>query len=77
MKQRAMWVLWSSFLAACVGEMVFFAIFDPDDLHLLWPVMPPSRIAVYSLGFFFFWFLTMLSGGLTCLLSRTADEVNR
>ncbi len=77
MKQHAMWVLWSSFLAACVGEMVFFAIFDPDDLHLLWPIMPSSRIAVYSLGFFFFWSLTALSGSLTSLLSRTADEVNR
>jgi len=72
-----MWVLWSSFLAACIGEMIFFAIFDPVDLHLLWQFMPSSRIAIYSLGFFFFWFLTILSGSLTCVLSRTAEEINR
>lgn len=77
MQKPAMWILWSSFLAACVGEMVFFAIFDPHDLLTSWHSAPPSRITIYSVGFFFFWLLTGMASGLTWVLTRPAEEVNR
>jgi hypothetical protein len=75
--QRAAWVLWPSFLVAGVAEAVFFAIFDPVDLSLLWEGLGPSRLAAYSQGFFLFWAFTAASSGLTLFLQRTSGEVNR
>ena len=64
-------VVWISFLAAAVGTMLFFAIFDPEqlfaDMHL-------SRDAGYAVGFFFFWFLCAAASGLTAWLVRTAPK---
>lgn len=77
MLKASLWVLWPSFLAACLGEMLFFAMFDPEELVMSWQTPQPSRIAVYSVGFFFFWFLATLSGAMTFLLGRSSDEVNR
>ena len=73
----ALWILWPSFLAACVGELLFFALVDPDELVLAWRVITLSRTAIYSIGFFFFWAIAALSSGLTWLLARSAAEVNR
>lgn len=67
-------VVWSSFLAACLATLLFFAYFDPlllgDDQD------PPrwlgSRMAGYGLGFFFFWAMTMVSAALTSFLIDTS-----
>lgn len=87
--KAAMWILWPSFLSACVGEMLFFAFIDPMDLAPFWHmmpdwhampmgrVMPGPRLAVYALGFFFFWGLATLASYLTWVLTRPADEVNK
>lgn len=72
----ALWILWPSFLAACAGELLFFALVDPDELVLVWRVISLSRTAIYSIGFFFFWSVAALSSGLTWLLARPAAEVN-
>jgi hypothetical protein len=77
MLKNALLILWPSFLAACVGEMLFFALFDPEELAMAVHVPAPSRIAIYSLGFFFFWFLTGMAAAMTWLLARPAAEVNR
>lgn len=56
--------LWSSFLAASVATMLFFATFDPlalyDDAEILREAFA-SRVTGYTLGFFFFWSLTLLA----------------
>ncbi|MFM9971549.1 MAG: hypothetical protein ACKVQK_24475 [Burkholderiales bacterium] len=70
MLKAAAWILWPSFLTACVGEVLFFALFDPAELVAFFQGDPPSRIAVYSIGFFFFWFLATISSGLTWMLVR-------
>jgi hypothetical protein len=75
--QRAIWVLWPSFIAAGIAEAVFFAVFDPVDLSLLWDALGPSRLAAYSEAFFLFWACTAASSGLTLFLQRTSGEVNR
>lgn len=75
--KRALWILWPSFLAAGIAEAVFFSIFDPVDLALLWAPLGPSRLAAYTQGFFLFWACTAASSGLTLFLQRTSDEVNR
>jgi hypothetical protein len=68
--KQAIHILWPSFLAAGLAEVVFFTIFDPEDFEL-------GRLAAYSIGFFGFWAITAASSALTCFLQRSAEEVNR
>ena len=65
-----MWILWPAFLAAALGEAVFFAFFDPEDLAFLGERITLSRTAVYSIGFFLFWALAAVSSFMTAFLVR-------
>jgi len=68
--------LWSSFLAASLASVCFFATFDPvvlhEDAELLREAFSP-RMTGYTLGFFFFWAFTLLAAGLTIFLARGAS----
>ena len=75
--QRLMWIAWPAFLLAGVTEMLVFAVVDPQDLHWSGRPLAFSREAIYTLAFFCFWLLTMLSGALTTLLSLSPFEINR
>ena len=77
MMQRILWILWPSFLAAAGAEFLFFALFDPTDLHLLGQPLEASRQAIYTAGFFCFWAIGAVSSALTTLLERSPWEVNR
>lgn len=76
MKQKLMWIAWPSFLMAGVMELLVFALVDPQDMHWFGHSFEISRQAVYTLGFFVFWVIISLAGGLTLFLSAPADEVN-
>jgi hypothetical protein len=75
--QRLLWVLWPAFLVAAVAELLFFAAFDPADIHLFGVPLEIDRMPVYTLGFFFFWIATSLASALTVFLQRSPFEVNR
>ena len=75
--QRMMWIAWPAFLVAGLLEMLVFGLVDPEDLHWFGHSLALSRQGVYTLAFFAFWALTMLSSGLTTLLSMSPFEVNR
>jgi hypothetical protein len=75
--QRMMWIAWPAFLVAGVLEMLVFAMIDPADLHWFGQPLDMSRQAIYTLGFFAFWLMTMASSALTTLLSMSPFEVNR
>ncbi len=77
MKQKLMWVAWPSFLMAAVLELLVFALVDPQDMHWFGQPFEISRQAVYTLGFFVFWFTIAVSGALTLFLALPADEVNQ
>lgn len=66
-------LLWSSFLAACVATLFFFAYFDPRMLAA--DDAPPSwlhdRMSGYAIGFFFFWGICTIAGFLTAYLIDT------
>jgi hypothetical protein len=67
--QRAIWwVIWPGFIAACVAEFIFFALFDPLDFNMR---LNLSREAVYTWGFIAFWLLGILSSAITLLLVVT------
>ncbi len=75
--QRWMWIAWPAFLVAGLMEMVVFALVDPSDLHWLGATLNWSSPAVYTVAFFVFWGLAMVSSALTTLLSLSPFEVNR
>lgn len=49
------WVLWPSFAAAGIAEVVFFTLIDPQQLYLLGQPINVSPMTTYSIGFLLFW----------------------
>lgn len=66
-------VLWSSFLAAGVASILFFAAVDPMLLRDAGPALFENlnREAGYALGFFFFWAMSALASIVSVFLLRT------
>ena len=77
LQQRLMWILWPAFLVAGVLEILVFAMVDPQDLHWFGQPLEWSRQAVYTVAFFVFWGITVVSSALTTLLAMSPFEVNR
>lgn len=75
--QRVLWILWPAFLVAAVAELLFFALFDPADLHLFGQPLDIARTPVYTIGFFVFWAIGAAASALTTLLQRSPFEMNR
>lgn len=75
-KQRDLGIIaWISFLAACVGTFVIFAVLDPEALNNAW-VLPwemGSKLA-YSLGFLFLLCVSALASALTVFMMRTGPQ---
>lgn len=63
-------VLWPSFLSAAAATVVFFTLFDPQELAIIIGLPELSRLAGYTGGFFAFWLLTAISSALTCYFRR-------
>lgn len=74
--QRAIWVLWPSFIVGGIAEAAFFTLFDPMDLHLFGEPLNMTRTAIYTVGFFGFWMLAAASSAFTCFLQKPAAEIN-
>ncbi len=66
---------WVSFLAACAGTFVIFAVLDPDALNEAW-VLPweMGRKLAYSLGFAFLFMVSVLASALTAFMLRTGPR---
>ena len=72
--ERLGWILWPSFLAACMAEMAFFSLFDPVELHFFGAPHELGRMAVYTIGFFAFWAVAASSSALTVFLVRSVRD---
>ena len=77
LRERLMWIAWPAFMVAAVLEMMVFAVLDPDTLSLFGERVGWSRYAVYTVTFFIFWGMMMVSSGLTALLGRSSVEMNQ
>ena len=77
LSKRLMWIAWPAFLMAGILEVLVFGMVDPQDLQWFGHPLELSRQSVYSLAFFVFWVIAMLSSGLTTLLAQSPFEVNR
>ena len=74
--QRAIWVLWPSFVVGGIAEVIFFTLFDPMDMYLFGEPLELSRTAAYTIGFFAFWVMAAGSSAFTCFLQRPAVDIN-
>jgi hypothetical protein len=72
--QKAIRILWPSFLVAAAAEMAFFALFDPGELTFFGRPLELSRTAVYSIGFFLFWAFAAVSSALSVSLSAGSGD---
>ncbi|MDR3066050.1 MAG: hypothetical protein LBV05_11165 [Comamonas sp.] len=75
--RRWMWIVWPAFLAAAIMEMVVFAFVDPLDMRWLGASLDGSRNAVYTVAFFVFWAVSVISGMMTVMLGRSASDLNQ
>jgi len=73
---RTMRIVWSAFLTAALAELVFFSVFDPFDLHFFGTPLELSREAIYTMGFFGFWALGILSAALAFALEGKEEAVD-
>ena len=62
-------ILWSAFLAACLGTLLTFAALDPqviiDGVERGAAPWWLTRTGIYSIGFFLFWIVAAVAGMLT------------
>ncbi|MES2150962.1 MAG: hypothetical protein V4508_14375 [Pseudomonadota bacterium] len=65
-----MTILWPSFLTAVLAEGLFFSLFDPREALTAGAQELLSPLAVYSIGFFFFWTICALASMLTQYLAN-------
>lgn len=68
-------VAWPAFMAACVMEVLVFALVDPQDLYWSGQVLAVSRQTVYTAGFFAFWAIGAAACAMTALLGRAEMPV--
>jgi hypothetical protein len=64
-----MWVIWPSFLCACVLEMIIFAFINPTELAIAHEPINWSARAIYSVSFFVLWAGTFASSAITVWLA--------
>ena len=75
-RTHVMRVGWPAFLAACVLELLVFAMVDPQDLQWAGHALELSRQGAYTAAFFVFWAVCAGACSVTELLGKTAAEVD-
>jgi hypothetical protein len=75
--RHAALLMWPSFLAACLLEVLVFAMVDPSEIH--WPsrMSEPTRQTVYSVSFFLFWLITISCSGMVLWLAKSERSLNQ
>jgi hypothetical protein len=76
MSRTIMGLAWPAFIAACLLELVVFAMVDPHDVRWTGQPLGLSRMGVYTAGFFVFWAVSAVGCALTALLARPSEAVN-
>ena len=67
-------VLWPAFMGAAMTVGLFFSAIDPLEIEIVGVNPGSSRPAAYTLGFFMFWMLFIVSGTITWLLASSEHE---
>lgn len=76
MNRTVMGLAWPAFIAACLLELVVFAVVDPHDVRWSGQPIGLSPMGVYTAGFFVFWAVSAVGCALTAMLARSAAALN-
>ncbi len=76
MSRTVMGLAWPAFIAACLLELVVFAVVDPHDVRWSGQPIGLSPIGVYTAAFFVFWAASAVGCALTAMLARSAAALN-
>jgi hypothetical protein len=68
------WILWPSFLVACVAEGLAMTLVSADDIIVFGQAVEASHQAIYTVEFFALWGFCALSSALTYLLSPKPEQ---
>jgi len=66
--KRWLVILWASFIAGGMAEIVFFTLIDPAQLYFLGREVDLPPMATYSIGFLFFWLFAAASSAFSWFL---------
>ncbi len=69
--ERAIQILWPSFIVAGIMDILLFAFYDPMQVIYQGAALFDSRLAAYSATFFIFWLFGASSSILTCFFQCT------
>jgi len=72
--QRAVAILWPSFITAGIATILFTTAFDPANLFIDYDI---SRIGLYSICFFLFWLFGALTAAATCYFLKPCSAINK
>lgn len=67
-------VVWPAFLGAAMSVGLFFSAIDPLEIDLVAEHLGGSSEGAYTVGFFLFWVLFMITGSITWLLANTDND---
>lgn len=76
MSRTFMGLVWPAFIAACLLELVVFAMVDPHDVRWSGQPLGLTPMGVYTAAFFVFWAVSAVGCALTALLARSAAALN-
>jgi len=76
MASRWMCIAWPGFLAACVLELLVFAVIDPAELAWGGQPLGWTRQGAYAIAFFAFWLVASGACAMSSLLRKSAAEIN-
>ena len=73
-KRLVIGILWPSFWMACITSGVVFSAIDPTELAKQNGFESLSDLAVYSIGFFFFWGICAWTGFFSIIFSQRTSK---
>ena len=72
--QRFIAILWPSFLTAGVATVLSTVVFDPAIIFIDYDI---TRLSIYTISFFLFWFLGAVSSAATSYFLKPSKAVNK
>jgi hypothetical protein len=72
--QRVVAILWPSFITAGIATVLFTTAFDPAVIFIDYDI---SRLGIYTICFFLFWFLGAITAAATCYFLKPCETINQ
>jgi len=74
MIQRVVAILWPSFITAGIATVLFTTAFDPAVIFIDYDI---SRMGLYTISFFLFWFFGAITATATCYFLKPCEAINK